>query len=67
MGVKREDQLVIRLTPEEKEGFEQAANIAGVGLSAWARERLRTAAIQDLQRVGYKIPFLKPVKIKPKE
>ena len=65
--MKRDDQLLIRLSTLEKEGFEKASEIAGIGLSAWARERLRTAAIQELQSVGEKIVFLNPIPINKKE
>lgn len=59
--MKREVQFLMRLTTEEKLGFDQAAEIAGIGLSAWARERLRLAATQELERAGRRAPFLKPV------
>ena len=62
--MKRETQLLIRLTESEKESFERAAEIAGIGITAWVRERLRSAAILDLQNVGEKIAFLKPIKLK---
>lgn len=53
----------LRLTEKEKEGFKRAAEIAGIGLSAWARQKLRSAAIKDLQEIGEKIPFLEQIKI----
>lgn len=59
--MKRDIQFLMRLTKEEKEGFDQAAEIAGIGLSTWARERLRLAATQELERAGKRAPFLKPV------
>ena len=36
--------LRIRVSDTEKEAFEHAATIAGISVSAWARERLRRAA-----------------------
>lgn len=62
--MKREAQIIVRVTDMEKEGFEKAAEISGIGLSAWARQKLRAAAIKDLQDVGEKIPFLIPIKVK---
>jgi hypothetical protein len=59
--MKRDVPFLMRLTKEEKRGFESAAEVAGIDLSSWARERLRLAAVQDLERVGRKAPFLKPV------
>ena len=39
--------LQIRLTDAEKQGFQEAADLAGIALSSWVRERLRLAAIRD--------------------
>lgn len=50
--------LQIRLEPSEKEAFEMAAQLSGIGLSAWVRERLRRAAIRDLTEAGKQIAFL---------
>lgn len=61
--MKKEEQVLIRVSELEKQGFERAAEIAGIGLSAWARQKLRSAAIKDLQDVGEQIPFLTPIKI----
>ena len=40
--------LQIRLTDDEKAGFQAAADMSGIPLSSWVRERLRLAAIRDL-------------------
>lgn len=53
--------LQLRLTDEEKQGFQAAASLAGLPLSAWVRERLRLAAIRDLESAGQKIPFVNPI------
>jgi hypothetical protein len=50
--------LQIRLTDPEKLGFQAAADLAGIPLSSWVRERLRLAAIRDLESAGQKIPFV---------
>ena len=50
--------LQIRLEPSEKQAFEKAAELSGIGLSAWVRERLRRAAIRDLVEAGRQVPFL---------
>lgn len=52
------DTLQIRLQPKEKEAFEIAAQLSGIALSAWVRERLRRAAIKELADAGRQIPFL---------
>lgn len=57
----KEQVLQIRLTTEEKLGFATAAEIAGIPLSSWVRERLRLAAIRDLESAGIRVPFIRPV------
>jgi hypothetical protein len=57
----KEQVLQIRLTEDEKRGFSAAAALAGIPLSSWVRERLRLAAIRDLESAGQKIPFVKPI------
>ena len=53
--------LQIRLTNREKQGFQAAAKLAGIPLSSWVRERLRLAAIRELENAGQKIPFVDPL------
>jgi hypothetical protein len=62
--MKKDNSILIRVSELEKKGFERAAEIAGIGLSAWARQRLRTAAIKEHQDAGEKIIFLTPIKLK---
>ena len=50
--------LQIRLTDREKEGFQAAADLAGIPLSSWVRERLRMAAIRDLETGGMRAAFV---------
>lgn len=57
------DLMQLRLNPEEKETFQQAADLAGIGLSSWVRERLRWAATRELENAGRSIPFLKHLEI----
>lgn len=59
--MSKEQVLQIRLTAEEKQGFAVAAEIAGIPLSSWVRERLRLAAIRDLEGAGMRVPFIRPV------
>ncbi len=61
LNMKREIPLLIRLTEEEKSAFDASAEISGITLSAWVRQQLRLAAIQELSRVGRKASFLKPI------
>jgi hypothetical protein len=53
--------LQIRLSDAEKQGFQDAADLAGIALSSWVRERLRLAAIRDLESAGRKIPFVEAI------
>ena len=55
----RVERLGLRLELEEKRAFEQAAELAGVPVSAWIRERLRRAARRELEEANQAIPFLK--------
>ncbi len=54
------DRLDLRVTGLEKKAFKQAADIAGITLGAWMRERLRRASIRELEEAGLTAPFLKP-------
>jgi uncharacterized protein (DUF1778 family) len=54
----KSDTLQIRLQPKEKETFEIAAKLSGIGLSSWVRERLRRSAIRELEEANRQIPFL---------
>ena len=64
---RKTESLLIRLTQDEKKGFLEAATIAGISLSSWSRERLRLAAIRDLESAGHKVPFIKPVHLGGKD
>jgi uncharacterized protein (DUF1778 family) len=50
--------IQIRLQPAEKEAFEKSAELSGIALSAWVRERLRKAAVRELEDASKPIPFL---------
>ena len=63
MGMTKAQVLQIRLTEAEKQGFSDAAELAGIPLSSWVRERLRLAAIRDLESAGLKIPFVARIQL----
>jgi hypothetical protein len=48
----------MRLETTEKEAFKDAADLAGLDLSAWVRERLRSMARQELEGAGRSVAFL---------
>jgi hypothetical protein len=52
-------RLDLRLDADEKDGFRSAAELSGLELSAWIRERLRQAAWKELERAGQPVPFLR--------
>jgi hypothetical protein len=54
----RNEAFLIRLTPGEKQAFKEAADVAGISLSAWVRERLRHSAIRELEAASKPIAFL---------
>ena len=55
------ESLLVRLEANEKEAFREAADLAGVPLSAWVRERLRRVAMRELQKAARPVPFLRHV------
>lgn len=50
--------LDIRLSEDEKEAFKKAAELEGLALSVWIRQRLRKAARKELEDAGVAVPFL---------
>lgn len=57
----RSESLLVRLESTEKAAFKDAADLAGVPLSTWVRERLRQVAIRELDKASRPIPFLRQV------
>jgi hypothetical protein len=53
----KEDVIKVRVGTAEKQAFQEAADIAGIGMSAWIRERLRRAAIRELEEMARPIPL----------
>ena len=54
----RSETVEIRINTVEKKGFQNAASIAGVSLSVWARERLRRVASRELEEARQQVPFI---------
>jgi hypothetical protein len=48
----------IRVDLLEQEGFDRAADLAGLTTSAWVRERLRRVCCIELKAHGERVPFL---------
>lgn len=57
-GEVRDELVEIRLSPLEKRTFKVASDLAGLPLSTWIRERIRRAAIRELEDAGRLIPLL---------
>jgi hypothetical protein len=58
------ENILVRAQPDEKLAFQQAADLAGISLSAWIRERLRLAAIRELEGAGRAIPFVSQIPLR---
>ena len=56
--IMKTDLVKMRLSLAEKVTFQEAANLAGIPLSAWMRERLRRAAVRELEDASMPIAFL---------
>jgi hypothetical protein len=54
----KSEYMEIRLGAAEKQAFKDAADLAGLGVSAWVRERLRRIAIKELQEASRPVAFL---------
>jgi hypothetical protein len=53
------ESIELRLATPEKLAFKEAAQIAGIPLSIWIRERLRRAAVRELEEADRPIAFLR--------
>lgn len=57
-SITRNKSLEVRVEANEKQDFKDAADLAGIPLSAWARERLRRTAVRELEDAAIPIAFL---------
>lgn len=57
-GSAKGEYLELRLDAAEKQAFWDAANLSGMALSVWVRERLRRAARKELEDADKPVPFL---------
>jgi hypothetical protein len=60
-GTTKSESILLRLEVKEKQGFLDAANVAGAPLAVWMRERLRRAAIRELEEAGRPVAFIQPL------
>ena len=54
-----DEYMEIRLSSAEKEAFREAADLAGIPLATWVRERLRRIATRELENADLTVAFLK--------
>jgi len=59
-AIKHSEYLAVRMEPAEKQAFKDAAELAGVPLSVWMRERMRRAAVRELAEAARPVAFLPP-------
>jgi predicted HicB family RNase H-like nuclease len=52
------EYLEVRVESLEKRAFKDAADLAGIPLATWIRERLRQVAIRELEAAARPIAFL---------
>jgi hypothetical protein len=57
-AITREDYLEVRIEAREKQAFKDAADLAGLPVSGWVRDRLRRNARQELREAGQGVAFL---------
>ena len=57
-GMAKEEYMELRLDAAEKQAFWDAADLAGMALSVWVRERLRKAARKELEDADRPVAFL---------
>jgi hypothetical protein len=57
-ATKKSESVLLRLSEKEKEVFQGAADVAGIPLAVWMRERLRRVAVAEFGEIDRKNPFL---------
>ncbi len=50
-------RVELRVTPLEKEAFEEAASLTGMTLATWMRVSLKQASVKVLEDFSRPIPF----------
>jgi len=57
-GAAMGEYVEFRLDANEKKAFQDAADLAGMALSVWVRERLRKASRKELEDAERPVAFL---------
>jgi hypothetical protein len=58
VGSIKAEYMEMRLDVAEKEAFVRAAEVAGMSLSGWVRDRLRRASRKELEDMDLPVAFL---------
>jgi hypothetical protein len=66
MPTRKDQVVIIRLSADEKSAFKEAADLAGIGLSSWIRERLRRTSNRELDEVGRTAQFIAAARLRAK-
>jgi hypothetical protein len=54
-----DEYIELRLSSTEKQAFKDAAELSGMALATWVRDRLRKATIRELEKADRPIAFVK--------
>jgi len=54
-----DEYIELRLSSTEKQAFKDAAELSGMALASWVRDRLRKATIRELEKADRPIAFVK--------
>ena len=57
-GSAKDEYLELRLFSSEKQAFKDAADLKGMALSVWVRDRLRIAARIELEMANRPVAFM---------
>jgi antitoxin component of RelBE/YafQ-DinJ toxin-antitoxin module len=56
--MRKHEFLQVRVDADEKKAFANAAELSGIPMSAWVRERLRQCATRELEAASRPVAFL---------
>ena len=54
-----DEYIELRLSSDEKKAFRDAADLSGMALAAWVRDRLRKASARELEKAEKPVAFVK--------
>lgn len=57
------EQIVFRVTKEERQAMDLAVGMTSMPMNVWLRERLRVVLAQELSDAGVEVPFLTRIQL----